>query len=171
MKVTQGTPIQNQWHEVAFWLPLPHKQTPKRLNKIMVHGTWTACLVPWGCWPTVCCCWSAGWAPPVTGSTAAVAAAAACSATGWRRDQGCSLGCHSWSLHGEKKKENVSVFHFFTSLFFLFKNPQSFTLHLNFRANVIGWLKFSLVSQKQGRSFWNQSCIQRDWKRISSRSF
>lgn len=117
---------------MTSWLPLPHKQTPNQLNKIMVHGTWTACLVPWGCWPTVCCCWSAGWAPPGTGSTAAVAAAVACSATGWRRDQGCSLGCHSWSLHGEKKNENVNVifcvFHFFTSLhfFFFIKKPTKF---------------------------------------------
>lgn len=77
------------------------KPTPNYLNTTEEQHTWTASLVPWGYRRTVWCCWSAGWAPPGTGSTVAVAAAAACSATGWRRDPRCSSGCHSWSLEGQ----------------------------------------------------------------------
>lgn len=148
-------------------LPLPQR-TPELLETRLteVQPTWTASLVSCGCCRTVWCRWSAGWAPPGTGSTAAVAAAAACSATGWRRDPGCSSGCHSWSLEEQDRRKSVSAFlyavlhrHVNTPCSHRLQHVQwgSVTLQLFYRrTDAFSWNKVSLERgcAKQGHTVW-----------------
>lgn len=154
-------------------LPLPQmrpKPTPNYWNTTIVQRTWTASLVPWGCWRTMWCCWSAGWAPPGTGSTAAVAAAAACSATGWRRDPGCSSGCHSWSLEGQNGRKMSASSLCYVALLHRHVNSSiwSFCVRWNTASPCIAtpveqmdFLRIKSALQVTFFSFvWNQSSVQ-----------
>jgi len=128
-KVLQGLSTRVQISlSLTIYFMIKDAEVKRRSNSNRNHKTyptWTACLVfcagslaP-ALWSDV---WRAAEAPLTTAGTAAGAAVAACSGTGWRTDPGCSSNSHYTLLkikHTRFRKyhrKSTLILHYFDAL-------------------------------------------------------